>query len=67
MSGEPQVARTAVLAAAGLSSKAGAKTNLADENALIRAAQRGDARAFEALVRLHDQGVLRLAFHLLRS
>ena len=38
-----------------------------DEAALIRAAQKGDERAFEALVRLHDQSVLRLAYNLLRS
>jgi RNA polymerase sigma-70 factor (ECF subfamily) len=39
----------------------------ADEAALIRAAQRGDERAFEELVRLYDQGVLRLAYNVLRS
>src|ERR1700686_3718128 len=38
-----------------------------DEAELIRAAQRGDQRAFEQLVRLHDQNVLRLATNLLRS
>ena len=38
-----------------------------DESALIRAAQSGDARAFEELVRLYDQSVLRLAMNLLRS
>ncbi len=38
-----------------------------DEPELIRAAQRGDQRAFEQLVRLHDQNVLRLALNLLRS
>jgi RNA polymerase sigma-70 factor (ECF subfamily) len=38
-----------------------------DETALIRAAQRGDAAAFEQLVRAHDQSVLRLALNLLRS
>ena len=38
-----------------------------DESALIRAAQRGDADAFEQLVRLYDQAVLRLALNLLRS
>ena len=38
-----------------------------DEPELIRAAQQGDQRAFEALVRLHDQNVLRLATNLLRS
>jgi RNA polymerase sigma-70 factor (ECF subfamily) len=35
--------------------------------ALIRAAQQGDHDAFEQLVRLYDQTVLRLALHLLRS
>lgn len=35
--------------------------------ALIRAAQEGDHDAFEQLVRLHDQSVLRLALNLLRS
>jgi len=38
-----------------------------DESALIRAAQGGDSRAFEELVRLYDQSVLRLALNLLRS
>jgi len=38
-----------------------------DESELIRAAQRGDQRAFEQLVRLYDQNVLRLALNLLRS
>ena len=38
-----------------------------DESELIRAAQKGDQRAFEQLVRLYDQNVLRLAFNLLRS
>jgi RNA polymerase sigma-70 factor (ECF subfamily) len=38
-----------------------------DESALIRAAQHGDAGAFEELVRLYDQSVLRLALNLLRS
>ncbi len=38
-----------------------------DETALIRAAQAGDERAFEELVRMHDQAVLRLAMNLLRS
>ncbi len=32
-----------------------------DEPELIRAAQRGDQRAFEQLVRLYDQNVLRLS------
>ena len=38
-----------------------------DESPLIRAAQAGDERAFEELVRLYDQSVLRLAMNLLRS
>ena len=38
-----------------------------DESALIRAAQKGDERAFEQLVRLYDQNVLRMAMNLLRS
>lgn len=38
-----------------------------DESALIRAAQNGDSRAFEELVRMYDQSVLRLALNLLRS
>src|SRR5579862_2953425 len=38
-----------------------------DEATLIRAAQRGDAEAFEALVRTYDQNVLRIAMNLLRS
>ncbi len=38
-----------------------------DEPELIRAAQRGDQRAFEQLVRAYDQNVLRLAMNLLRS
>ncbi len=38
-----------------------------DEAELIRAAQRGDQRAFEQLVRVYDQSVLRLATNLLRS
>lgn len=38
-----------------------------DEASLIRAAQGGSREAFDQLVRLHDQGVLRLALNLLRS
>lgn len=38
-----------------------------DEAAWIRAAQRGDAEAFEKLVRAYDQNVLRMAFNLLHS
>lgn len=41
--------------------------NHGDEAALIRAAQQGQADAFERLVRNYDQAVLRLAFNLLRS
>lgn len=37
------------------------------ESALIRAAQDGDQRAFEQLIRQYDQAVLRLAMNLLRS
>jgi len=39
----------------------------ADETALIRAAQGGDAAAFERLVRAYDQSILRLAMNLLHS
>src|SRR5215467_8355215 len=35
-----------------------------NDSELIRAAQRGDSSAFEALVRQYDQAVLRLALHL---
>lgn len=38
-----------------------------DESELIRAVQRGDQDAFEALVRSYDQSVLGLAMNLLRS
>src|ERR1700689_3386255 len=38
-----------------------------DEAALIRAAQAGDQDAFERLVRVYDQSVLRLAMNLLRA
>ena len=41
--------------------------NHADEAALIRAAQQGQADAFEELVRNYDHSVLRLAFNVLRS
>lgn len=37
------------------------------ERALIRRAQRGDRSAFDALVRLYDQEVLRLTLRLVRS
>jgi RNA polymerase sigma-70 factor, ECF subfamily len=42
-------------------------TERSDEHALIRAAQRGDAGAFEQLVRSYDQNVLRMALNLLHS
>lgn len=38
-----------------------------DERELIREAQRGNADAFEQLVRSYDQNVLRMAFNLLHS
>ena len=38
-----------------------------DEATWIRAAQQGDADAFERLVRAYDQSVLRLAMNMLRS
>jgi RNA polymerase sigma-70 factor, ECF subfamily len=44
-----------------------AGTQQVDEGALIRAAQAGDQDAFERLVRIYDQSVLRLAMNLLRS
>lgn len=39
----------------------------ADDAVLIRAAQQGDHLAFEELVRLYDQSVLRLALNVVRS
>ncbi|HSU32397.1 MAG TPA: sigma-70 family RNA polymerase sigma factor [Bryobacteraceae bacterium] len=42
-------------------------TERMEEAALIRSAQRGDAEAFEQLVRSYDANVLRMAFNLLRS
>lgn len=39
----------------------------ADEFALIRAAQRGDADAFEQLVRSYDHSVLKMAYNVLHS
>jgi RNA polymerase sigma-70 factor, ECF subfamily len=43
------------------------KSAAMDEETLIRASQRGDQAAFEKLVRLYDQSVLRLSMNLLRS
>jgi RNA polymerase sigma-70 factor (ECF subfamily) len=51
-------------AAGAASARAAAKL---DETAAIQAVQRGDADAFERLVRAYDQSVLRLAMNLLRS
>src|SRR5437588_2909093 len=45
---------------------AGARLS-AQADSLIRAAQRGDQDAFEQLVRVYDQSVLRIAMNLLRS
>jgi RNA polymerase sigma-70 factor (ECF subfamily) len=42
-------------------------TDRTNETALIRAAQSGDAEAFEQLVRSYDQSVLRMALNLLHS
>jgi len=53
-----------VLAAGVISTRMATQS---DEAALIRAAQRGDAEAFETLVRAYDQSVLRIAMNLLRS
>src|SRR5690242_7394670 len=53
-----------VLAAGVIASRMATQS---DEAALIRAAQRGDAEAFETLVRAYDQSVLRIAMNLLRS
>ena len=44
-----------------------ATSERADENTLIRAAQRGDPNAFEQLVRAYDHNVLRMALNLLHS
>jgi RNA polymerase sigma-70 factor (ECF subfamily) len=70
-------AETAVLAAAvgasgeRRSSHSGEMVSQAlsrvNDSELIRAAQRGDRSAFEALVRQYDQPVLRLALHLTGS
>jgi len=42
-------------------------SSLSQDVALIQAAQQGDHDAFEQLVRMYDQSVLRLAMNLLRS
>ncbi len=46
---------------------AGQSARRVDDAALVRAAQEGDHAAFEELVRLYDQNVLRLALNLVRS
>lgn len=43
------------------------QTDLKEEYALIRQAQRGDRAAFEQLVRLYEADVLRLALQIVRS
>ncbi len=45
----------------------GSASSLTHDAKLIRAAQQGDQEAFEQLVRLYDQSVLRLALNILRS
>jgi len=47
--------------------KTASADDLASETELIRAAQAGSRAAFDALVRQHDQAVLRLALHLTGS
>ncbi len=50
-----------------MSAAAMAPATAVDDATLIRSAQKGDEKAFERLVRAHDEGVLRLAMNLLRS
>ncbi len=50
-----------------MSAAVAGSASLVDDASLIRAAQRGDEEAFERLVRVHDEAVLRLAMNLLRS
>ena len=57
--------KEATLGIAGVS--AGSASSLTHDAALIRAAQQGEHEAFEQLVRLYDQSVLRLALNILRS
>src|SRR5579872_3620551 len=49
------------------STAGGARPSRADDEVLIRAAQSGDAAAFEELVRHYERPVLRLAMHLTGS
>ncbi len=57
---ETQAEAIGTLAVAGATERTG-------ERSLIRAAQRGDAAAFEQLVRSYDSNVLRMAYNLLHS
>ena len=57
----------ACLELAGKVPARGARLEAAEESALIRRAQRGDREAFDHLVRIYDQQVLRLAVQVLRS
>jgi len=52
---------------AGKASSQPSRVSEVDELTLIRRAQEGDRSAFEALVRLYDQNVLRLALQLVGS
>ena len=52
---------------AGRASSQPSPVSEGDQRALIRRAQEGDRSAFEALVRLYDQEVLRLALHVVGS
>lgn len=56
-----------VIANIGQNIGVSAANERSSEAELIRAAQRGDADAFEQLVRAHDHAVLRMAFNLLHS
>jgi len=60
----PELAMGCLSAGALVSNPQTARLDDAD---LVRAAQRGDVLAFEELVRLYDQSVLRLALNLVRS
>jgi RNA polymerase sigma-70 factor (ECF subfamily) len=57
----------ACLEFAGKASAQPSRTSEVDELSLIRRAQEGDRSAFDALVRLYDQNVLRLALQVVRS
>ncbi len=57
----------ACLELAGKVPRESSRLGESEENALIRQAQRGDRAAFDTLVRLYDQKVLRLAVQVVRS